>query len=55
MRKMLKELEERTRRKGWHMSEAGSDGRQLLIVGAHSGDFVWRAAGRDCGRDLARW
>ena len=27
------------------MSEAGSDGRKLLIVGAHSGDFVWRAAG----------
>ena len=27
------------------MSEAASDGRKLLIVGAHSGDFVWRAAG----------
>jgi 4-oxalomesaconate hydratase len=27
------------------MSEAGSGGRKLLIVGAHSGDFVWRAAG----------
>jgi 4-oxalomesaconate hydratase len=42
---MLKELEGRTRRKGWHMSEAASEGRKLLIVGAHSGDFVWRAAG----------
>jgi 4-oxalomesaconate hydratase len=42
---MLQELEGRTRRKGWHMSAAGSDGRKLLIVGAHSGDFVWRAAG----------
>jgi 4-oxalomesaconate hydratase len=28
-----------------HMSEAGRGGRKLLIVGAHSGDFVWRAAG----------
>jgi 4-oxalomesaconate hydratase len=27
------------------MREAGSEGRKLLIVGAHSGDFVWRAAG----------
>lgn len=27
------------------MSEAASEGRKLLIVGAHSGDFVWRAAG----------
>ena len=27
------------------MSEAGSEGRKLLIVGEHSGDFVWRAAG----------
>ncbi|HEU4847788.1 MAG TPA: PIG-L family deacetylase [Rubrobacteraceae bacterium] len=27
------------------MSEAASGGRKLLIVGAHSGDFVWRAAG----------
>ena len=27
------------------MGEAGSGGRKLLIVGAHSGDFVWRAAG----------
>ena len=27
------------------MSETGSGGRKLLIVGAHSGDFVWRAAG----------
>ncbi len=27
------------------MSEAGSGDRKLLIVGAHSGDFVWRAAG----------
>jgi 4-oxalomesaconate hydratase len=27
------------------MSEAVSGGRKLLIVGAHSGDFVWRAAG----------
>ena len=27
------------------MSEAASDGRKLLLVGAHSGDFVWRAAG----------
>ena len=42
---MLTELEGRTRRKGWHMSETGSGGRKLLIVGAHSGDFVWRAAG----------
>src|SRR5215208_500215 len=42
---MLKELEGRTRRKGWHMSEVGNGGRKLLIVGAHSGDFVWRVAG----------
>jgi 4-oxalomesaconate hydratase len=41
---MLKELERLTRR-GRQMSEAGSVGRKLLIVGAHSGDFVWRAAG----------
>ena len=27
------------------MSEAVSGARKLLIVGAHSGDFVWRAAG----------
>ena len=27
------------------MGEAGSGGRKLLILGAHSGDFVWRAAG----------
>jgi LmbE family N-acetylglucosaminyl deacetylase len=27
------------------MGEAGSGGGKLLIVGAHSGDFVWRAAG----------
>jgi len=27
------------------MSEAASGGRKLLIVGAHSGVFVWRAAG----------
>src|SRR5688500_14836102 len=27
------------------MGEAGNGGRKLLIVGAHSGDFVWRAAG----------
>ena len=25
------------------MSEAASGGRKLLIVGAHSGDFVWDA------------
>jgi 4-hydroxy-4-methyl-2-oxoglutarate aldolase len=31
---MLKELEGRTRRKGWHMSEAASGGRKLLIDGA---------------------
>jgi 4-oxalomesaconate hydratase len=45
VRTTLKELETRTRRKGWQMSEDGSDGRKLLIVGAPSGDFVWRAAG----------
>jgi 4-oxalomesaconate hydratase len=27
------------------MSDAASGGRKLLIVGTHSGDFVWRAAG----------
>jgi 4-oxalomesaconate hydratase len=31
------------------MSEAGSGGRKLLTVGAHSGDFVWRAAGTIAG------
>jgi hypothetical protein len=31
---MLKELEGRTRWKGWHMSEAASGGRKLLIDGA---------------------
>src|ERR671920_668572 len=31
--------------RGGQMSEAASGGRKVLIVGAHSGDFVWRAAG----------
>jgi LmbE family N-acetylglucosaminyl deacetylase len=42
------------------MGEAGSGGRKLLIVGAHSGDFVWRAAGaiavwRPPGAARPRW
>ncbi|HEY6674170.1 MAG TPA: PIG-L deacetylase family protein [Rubrobacteraceae bacterium] len=38
-------FEDAGERKAEQMSEAGSGGRKLLIVGAHSGDFVWRAAG----------
>jgi 4-oxalomesaconate hydratase len=38
-------FEDAGERKAEQMGEAGSGGRKLLIVGAHSGDFVWRAAG----------
>jgi hypothetical protein len=37
-------FEDAGERKAEQMGEARSGGRKLLIVGAHSGDFVWRAA-----------